>query len=198
MKRIKSKIWIGLLIATPMIADKLQLIGVDVKGIFPIASHINSDVKSVSTYINGAFKAYKVGLPDGFQQIKNFEGGRGYWIVLKDGSAPIDINVTGDEITLDDINVSTDQSLNLIAFPDLGNNFIQIKDYFDQLGMKLISMSTYVDGAFKAYKYGLPDAFQQIKEIDPKLGYWIKSKSESIDITPPLPPDFNGTKPSTQ
>lgn len=179
-------------------ADKLELIGVSVKGTFPIKDYMNAKIKSVSTYINGSFKTYKVGLPDGFQQIKNFEGGRGYWIVLKDDAKSVNFEFTGDEISLNDINVSVDQTLNLVSFPAIGKNFEQIQNYFSELGLKIISISTYLNGSFKTYKYGLPEGFQQIKEIESNKGYWIASQSESVDITPPLPPDFNGTKPSNQ
>ncbi len=178
-------------------ASKYELVGVSKKGVFDINKTIDfNKVNAVIRLQNGYYEYYVDGYDNVDQDFLQLEGGKGYWLELKDGVDSYELNIEGTPIELSDIQFNSDLNWNLVALPN--EDLAKIVNYLNQFAKIDSIITTDEYGYYIYYVVGYDDLDQDFLKVQENKGYWIFSKSKNTDITPPLPPDFNGTKPSNQ
>ena len=150
------------------LVDGIHTIGVYTTGTHPITPMVSSEIESIKTTVTGIWKSWTKGAPPAFQGINDFESGYGYvitsigagWVDLPDGG-PYDMMYCE----------ASDTGYSVISVPYRGDK-VDMTARFDTDFYKDI-----INGIWKSWTKGAPDAFQGFLNFDNEQAYVIKANS---------------------
>ena len=121
----------------------------------------NNNINSFKTLIDGVWKSWSLGTPDAFQGFATLNKGFGYVV-----NAAQATDITFDGVPLDVNTLNFNPGLNILALPYDGK---AISDgYLPRF--KISTMKT-IDGSWKSWSEGTPDAYQGFTALDDTKGY---------------------------
>jgi len=126
-----------------------------------LATLNNSNISSFKTLVNGIWKSWSLGTPDAFQGFDKLAKGYGYVVNATDDT---EITLQGEVLDMNSITINP--GLNVLAMPFDGK---QIADgYLPRIRVNTLKT---IDGSWKSWSAGSPDAFQGFTTVDDSKGY---------------------------
>jgi hypothetical protein len=128
-----------------------------------INAAVDGNISSIKTMVNGSWKSWTKGAPSAFQGFIQLEPGVGY-VATSTGLGSITLFNTTEKIDVMDIPVSLGG--NFIAYPK--PDTVSTSPRFDSNVAKTI-----IDGQWRSWTAGAPDAFQGFLTYNTNNGYYV-------------------------
>lgn len=121
----------------------------------------NNDINSYKTLINGVWKSWSLGTPEAFQGFASLDKGMGYVV---NATADTDITFAGAPLDVNTLTINPGLNILALPYPDkkISNGYLP--------RLKISTLKT-IDGSWKSWSAGTPDAFQGFTALDDSKGY---------------------------
>lgn len=131
-----------------------------------VLSSIGGSYTKVFSFVDNEWKRYIVGAPPAFNNLTSLNEKIGFWIYM---SAPATLSIQG--AAPGTVIIPLQAGVNMVGYP--GATAKPVVEALSSISGKYTKIFAFINGEWKRYIVGAPPAFNNLTQMEPKIGYWI-------------------------